>query len=65
MLKSVVVGNLLQSVNFIHLFRQTQGLKFAVSRYPRETKNLVLDTKLWNDLYADWIIITFQTLRKY
>jgi hypothetical protein len=23
------------------------GLKFAVSRYPQDTKNLVLDTKLW------------------
>jgi hypothetical protein len=27
--------------------RFTQGLKFAVSRYPQDTKHLVLDTKLW------------------
>jgi hypothetical protein len=35
---------------FVDLFKYKQGLKFTVSRYPQDNKNVVLDTKLWTIL---------------
>jgi hypothetical protein len=44
-------------------YHQTQGLKFAVSRYPRDAKIwLWIPNCEWLTVYPNWILRKFQTL---